>query len=213
MNTITAIEVQKGRKGRVNVFLDGSFAFSFSLPLAAEVGLRPGQTLSHTELEQLKGTDQVHCALEKALKYLSPRPRSEAEIKSRLRRNGFDGDTIQQVLTRLKEQGLVNDAAFAQFWLENRENFRPRSRQLLGLELKQKGIETETIAQTIAEVDDEHSAYHAAQRKARTLTGLDRHSFRKRLGTFLRRRGFSFELINHTIDQVWQEHVKSQPDL
>ncbi len=212
MNTVTVIETQMQRRGRVKVFLDKGFAFSLSLPVAAEAGLHQGQTLSLPEIERLKSADRLQSSLDSALKYMSPRPRSEAEIRARLNRHGFDTDTIQQVLARLKERGLVDDIAFAQFWRENRENFRPRSRRLIELELKQKGVDAETIAEATAGVDDEPSAYRAAQRKARSLARLDHSSFRKRLGDFLKRRGFDYELVNRTIDRVWQERDDAQPN-
>jgi regulatory protein len=213
MNTVTAVEAQKGQRGRVNIFVDGAFAFSLSRPLVAEVGLHTGQTLSRSDQEKLESADLVRRCREAALKYLQPRPRSEAEVTSRLRRHGFDAGTIEQVLVTLREQGLVNDSVFATFWRENREAFRPRSRRALELELKRKGVEADTVAETVAAVDDEQSAHLAAQRKARSLAGLDYPSFRRRLGMFLRRRGFAFELINHTIDQVWRERTGCQPDL
>lgn len=212
MNTVTVIETQMKRRGRVKVFLDKGFAFSLSLPVAAEAGLHKGQTLSLPEIERLKSADRLQSSLDSALKYMSPRPRSEAEIRARLNRHGFDTDTIQQVLARLKERGLVDDIAFARFWRENRENFRPRSRRLIELELKQKGVDAETIAEATAGVDDEPSAYRAAQRKARSLARLDHSSFRKRLGDFLKRRGFDYELVNRTIDRVWQERDDAQPN-
>jgi len=155
----------------------------------------------------------LHRSLNSALKYLSPRPRSEAEIRARLRRHGYDVDILQQVITKLKEQKLVDDTVFAQFWRENRENFKPRSRRLIEVELKQKGVDAETISEATEGFDDELGAYKAAQRKAIPLTGLDYPSFRKRLGTFLRQRGFSYELINMTIERVWQEQGNIQPDL
>jgi regulatory protein len=130
-----------------------------------------------------------------------------------LRRLGFDADTVQQVVESLCEQRLVNDRDFATFWRDNREAFKPRSRRALELELRQKGIDADTVAETVADVDDQASAYHAAVKKARSLAGLDYPSFRRRLGPFLRRRGFAYGLINHTIDQVWRERVDGQPDL
>jgi regulatory protein len=213
MKTITAIESQKSKKGRVNLFLDGAFAFSISTSVAATIGLQEGQKLSYTEIEKLKNAELLHRSLNSALRFLSPRPRSEAEIRARLRRHGYDVDIIQQVIDKLKEQKLVDDTAFAQFWRENRENFKPRSRRLIEVELRQKGVDADTIAEATEMVDDEIVAYKAAQRKAISLSGLDYLSFRKRLGTFLRQRGFSYDLINMTIERVWQEQGNIQPDL
>ena len=213
MKTITAIEPQKAQKGRFNLFLDGAFAFSISIPVATAVGLQEGQKLSPTEIEKIENAELLHRSLNTALRFLSPRPRSEAEIRSRLRRQGYAMEIIQQVIARLKEQKLVDDTLFAQFWRDNRENFKPRSRRLIEAELKQKGVDAETIAEATASFDDELGAYKAAQRKAISLSGLDYPGFRKRVGTFLRQRGFSYELINRTIERIWQEQGNIQPDL
>lgn len=213
MKTVTSIEAQKRRGDKVNLFLDGAFAFSLNAATAAESGLHQGQRLSLADIEKLKEVDLLHCSLNRALRFLSQRPRSEAEIRARLRRYGYDADIIGQVLSKLKEQKLVDDAAFARFWRENRESFRPRSRRLIGLELRQRGVDAETIAKAIKGVDDELIAYRAARRKVRSLSGLDYASFRKHLGAFLRQRGFAYEVINRIINQVWEEQGKLQTSL
>ncbi|MFC1973989.1 regulatory protein RecX [Chloroflexota bacterium] len=164
-------------------------------------------TITSIEIGKLRNAEQFGYALDKALRYLSPRPRSEVEIKTRLCRYGFTAETIKQVLIKLRRQGLADDAAFARFWRENRERFRPRSRRLLALELRQKGVPQETITEAIADVDDEVNAYQAAQKKANALAALDCRSFGKILGAFLQRRGFGYEVIDHTISRLWQEKV------
>ena len=211
MDTVTVVMTQKNRR-RVKVILDKGPAFNLSHAVAVEAGLHEGQTLSPHDIESLKSTDQLHRSMNSALRYIGPRPHSEVEIKSRLIRHGFDIDTIKEALAKLKKQGFVDDIAFAQFWRENRENFGPRSRRLMELELKQKGVDAETIAEATKDVDDEQSAYRAAQKKARSLTGLDYQSFRKRMGPFLKRRGFGYELSNRTINRIWQEQSSELPD-
>jgi regulatory protein len=208
MQRVTSIEPQKAKKERVNLFLDGAFAFSISAALASMAGLHEGKELTPEEVERLKHEDLLHRSLDNALRYLEPRPRSEAEVRTRLRRQGFDSSTVQRVIEKLKEQELIDDAGFARFWCENRENFRPRSRSFVEFELRQKGVDSETAAEITAQLDDERSAYKAAQKKASALAGLDSQSFRKRLSAFLRRRGFSYEVINRTVNRVWQEQTK-----
>jgi regulatory protein len=207
MKRVTAIETQKAKRGRVNLFLDGAYAFSLSVPVASMAGLHEGQELTSKEVEKLKNDDLLQRSLHSALRYLSPRPRSETEVRTRLRRQGFDADTIQQVIDRLKEQKLIDDADFARFWRENRENFRPRSRRFIEFELRQKGVDAETATEVTAGLDDELNAYRAAQRKAWSLKGLDYHNFRNRLSAFLKQRGFSYEVINRITNRVWQEQT------
>lgn len=145
--------------------------------------------------------------LDAAFRYLSYRPRSELEIKMRLRKRGFDNSSIESALLKLKEQGLIDDYAFAQFWKENREVFSPRGRAMLQRELRQKGVASHIIAEAIREIDEEAGAYRAAQKKAEKLASSDREGFYRKLGSFLRRRGFNYEITQHTVKQLWLERI------
>ena len=205
MRKITAIRVGKGRRKRVRVFLDGRFAFSLEAEVAVREGLRVGQMLSANQIEALARSDHFHRCLNAAAHYLGYRPRSEAEVRERLQRRGFDGDSVDAVIAKLKEQGLVDDIAFAQFWKDNRESFSPRSQWLTKLELRRKGVGDDIIDQVVDAVDDADSAYRAAVSKARSLPQSDYQSFRRRLGEYLKRRGFGYGVINHTVERVWQE--------
>jgi regulatory protein len=201
---VTAI--RSGQRGkRVNIFLDEKFAFSLEAEVAVKEGLRTDQALSEGEIEALKKADLFQRCLNAAFRLLSFRPRSESELRERLQRRGFDGENVAAVLTKLKEQGLVDDLAFAQFWKDNRESFRPRSQWLTRLELRQKGVAEEIINRVAAQVDDEASAYRAAVAKARRLSTADYDGFRRRLGQYLKRRGFGYGLIKPTVERVWQE--------
>ena len=211
MNKITALRTRKGPKKRVNVSLDGRFAFSLEAEVTAKEGLRVGQELSASRIEALAGVDRYHRCLNAATNYLSYRPRSEFELRERLHQRGFDDDSVATVLAKLKGQGLVDDMAFAQFWKDNRESFNPRSQRLTMLELKQKGVAGNIIDQIAGTIDDEDSAYRAALSKARSLPLADYQSFRRRLGNYLKRRGFGYEVINQTITRLWAEK-KVAPD-
>ena len=116
---------------------------------------------------------------------------------------------LDQTLSFIKrEQALVDDVAFAQFWRDNRESLSPRSRWLTGREMRQKGVAEDIIAQVIETIDDDDSAYQAAVAKLRSLPQADYQGFRRRLGGYLRRRGFNYGVINHTVKRLWQEQGK-----
>ena len=193
----------------MNVFLDGRFAFSLETEVAVKEGLQVGQELSTNQLEVLDRSDHFHRCLNAASHYLGYRPRSESEVRGKLQQRGFDGDCIEAVLAKLKEQGLVDDVAFAQFWKDNRESFSPRSQWLTKLELRRKGVVSDIIDRVVDAVDDGDSAYRAALSKARLWPLSDYQSFRRRLGEYLKRRGFNYEVINHTVERVWQERGDS----
>ena len=208
MRKITTLRVGRGRKKRVNVSLDGRFAFSLEAEVAIKEGLQVGQELFPSQIEALARSDHYHRCLNAAAHYLSYRPRSESELRKRLQQRGFDIDSVDAVIAKLKEQGLVDDIAFAQFWKDNRESFSPRSQWLTKLELRRKGIDGDIIDQVVETINDSDSAYRAALSKARSLSLSDYPSFRHRLAGYLKQRGFSYEVINHTVEQVWQERTK-----
>ena len=211
MRTITAIEAAKRRKSRVNIFLDGAFAFSLGAEVAEEKGLHLGQALPEPLIEELGRLDRCQRCLNAALRLLSYRPRSEVEIRMRLKR-GCDDETIDRGILQLRARQLIDDAAFARFWRENRDSFSPRSERMLKLELRRKGIAPEVIEQVLEGIDEDGDAYRAAQKKARSLSREDHDAFKRKLGEFLRRRGFSYEVASRAIERIWRDATE-QPYL
>ena len=205
MSKISAIRHNNGQQPRLKVFLDNKLAFSLEAEVAAKECLQVGQELSHSQIEALVKSNRFHRCLNVALHYLSYRPRSESELRKRLERHGFDIDDVEAILSRLKEQGLVNDMAFAQFWKDNRESFSPRSQWLIKSELKQKGLTADIIDQVVDETNDAESAYRAALSKTHSLSLSDYEDCHRRLGQYLKRRGFSYEVINQATKRIWQE--------
>jgi regulatory protein len=109
------------------------------------------------------------------------------------------------VLAKLKDQRLLDDLAFACVWRDNRTQFSPRSRYLTSLELRHKGVSATTIDEVVVTIDDTESAYQAARDRLSRVPQDDYQLFRRRLGDFLRRRGFNYGVIAPTIARLWQE--------
>lgn len=200
---ITALKVQARNRNRVNVYVDGRFAFGLARITAG--WLQVGQPLSDAEIETLLAKDTVEVAHERALKFLSYRPRSEAEVRRNLKSKGVDEPVIETVVTRLKEAGLVDDATFAKLWLENRSTFRPKSRRVLRAELRQKGVSAETAEDMLTETADDEAAERVARARAPRLKGLPREEFLRKLGQFLARRGFDYETISPIVERLWHD--------
>ncbi len=209
---ITALKTQKKNPDRVNVFLDGRFAFGVSRIVAA--WLQVGQALTEENILALQKEDTQEVALQNALRALNYRPRSVHEVQKKLREKGFDETVVQSVLERLERDGLVKDESFAQAWVENRALFHPRSRKLIALELRQKGVPDEVVQNALAAgaVDDETLAYQSAIQYAHRLKGLEWQDFRKKLSGYLLRRGFSFGIVSPLVRQVWDELQQSAGD-
>jgi regulatory protein len=207
---ITAIRAGKNPGvQRSSIFLDGKFAFSLDNEVVVKDSLKIGQELSSAEIALLTKADAFQRCLNAAFQFLSYRPRSEVETRTRLRRRGYDDALIERVISQLKRSGLVDDTAFAEFWKENRNTFRPRGQRMLKLELRRKGVKSATIDEVTEDVDEAENAYRAAVKKARTLPVSDCQIFRQRLGNYLQRRGFSYRVINSTVKKAWQEKTGS----
>lgn len=199
--TITALQIQKQNKERVNVFLDGEFAFG--LNLATAMGLKKGQLLSLAEIEQLQQDDELRVAYQQALGYLSHRPRSQAEIERYLAEKGYSATLIEQVVQRLLAADYLNDEEFARRWLESRERTRPRSSRALRYELRQKGIDKAVIDEVVSTVDEEAAAWAALEPKLARWQGLEQAEFRKRVLGVLARRGFDQEVVRRVYPRAW----------
>ncbi len=124
-----------------------------------------------------------------------------------MRRAGVDQATIDAVVGQLRQHRLLDDAAFAQQWVEQRQMTRPRGARLLRSELRQHGVEAATAEAAAAVLDDsaETDAYHAAARRARQLGELDERAFKQRLSQFLARRGFDWDTIASVVERLWSE--------
>ena len=209
MRKITAIVVQKRTPNRVNIHLDGEFAFGLARIVAA--WLRVGQELSEEKIEELQARDAKERAYQQAMLFLSYRARSESEIRRNLRKHEIPEPVIEETIERLRQDGLANDKEFASAWVENRTTFRPRSRRMMALELKQKGLDEEAIQSAMENVDDEASAYEAAHKRAARFKGLEWNDFRRKLSEFLARRGYSYSVIAPVVTRVWNEaHTNEQ---
>jgi len=194
---ISALRLGRGGK-RVNIYLNGAWAFSLAKVLAA--GLRRGQHLGPHDIARLQADDAVEQGVERCLSLLARRPRARRELDDYLR-----AAVREAIVARLVERGLVDDVGFARTWVENRSAFRPRSRRALAAELRRKGVSAESAAQALAEVDDESAARSAACGYARRLRGLERNEFFQRLLGFLGRRGFTYDVARPVVEEVWGE--------
>ncbi len=201
---ITALKAQKRNPNRISVYLDGKFAFGLARIVAA--WLQVGQELTPEHIAKLQAQDTVEVAYQKALHFLSYRPRSEAEVRQRLTKHGYTEADVETVLQRLRENRFLQDTEFARQWIENRSTFRPRSRRVLAMELRQKGVGEETIQDALVDAeDDEELAYQAAIRRLQRYENLDWEAFREKLGGFLLRRGFNYGTVAPVVRRLWQE--------
>lgn len=205
MAKITRIKAQKSKR-RVNIYLNGKFAFGLDADNFLKAGLKIGQQLSETQVEDLIFKNEFQKLLDKSLRLISARPRSEKEIVDYLKRKKTDPKLIDEVVDKLKSLGQLDDYAFAVWWVEQRVTFRPKGKIALSMELRQKGVEREIGEKIIAEkVDELPLARRAVERKLKIYKNFPPLEFRQKITGFLARRGFSWGTVKEVIDEFCQK--------
>lgn len=209
MSIVTAIKPQK-REDRVNVFIDGRFAFGLAAETLVKAALKINQEISPEEIQKLIEEDDFLKVYDRALKFLSFRPRSEKELKDWFIKKEVGEETQKLISQKLKDLGYLNDEEFAKWWIEQRTTFRPIGMRLLALELKQKGVEKDLIDSSLSRYlvkDSElESAKKVAEKKMKRLKNFPLLELKQKLTAHLARRGFSWETIEETLDEVLKKH-------
>ncbi|MBO0779413.1 MAG: RecX family transcriptional regulator [Ktedonobacteraceae bacterium] len=211
---ITALQPQVNNPDRVNVAVDGQFLLGVHALLVYQMGLKVDQELTPEQLAQLREGEAQQQAVERALGFLALRPRSREEIRRYLRRKDTPSELIDAVLERLEQLELVNDRDFTTFWVESRDRFSPRGARALKSELRMKGVKREVVDELVSSEQDEERVEEAARKKAQMLArqpGMDYTTFARRLGSFLQRRGFNYDITTRTVRALWKELREETP--
>ncbi len=209
---VTGIERQKRHPDRVNLYLDGEFAFGLHQEVLLKAGLRKGDNLTPGDVEALKAREEFSLAKRKAHRLISYRMRSERELKSRLLAEEFDPATVDRVLEDLRNARLVDDAAFARAFVHDAQMRKPTGRRLLTQQLRLRGIAKEIVDETIggrADPESEETLALAAARKylRRSRPSGDARSrelLRGRTARFLERRGFDWAVIRSVLRSLFR---------
>jgi regulatory protein len=180
-----------GRRDRVKVFVDGEFWAELDAGIAAERGLSEGTALSEEELTEARVAGERPLAMSRALNVLGYRARSARELRERLARAGYLGETVDEVISRLEELGYLNDEEFARE-LARSEARKYGPRRIYG-DLRRAGIEEEAAREVVDEEfagrSEHEAAREAAQRRYNTVERSDAQV--RRVYGFLVRRGYS----------------------
>lgn len=148
-----------------------------------------------------------------ALKFLASRPRSEKEISDNLKKKKAPDEIIKQVIVKLKEKKFLNDQEFATWWIEQRQRFRQKSLRIIKLELRQKGISADILESVMNQEEgvkhDTENARQLVERQFGKYKHLEKRELYQKLGAFLARKGFDWDTIKESIDEVYKEEYNS----
>ncbi|OGD85870.1 hypothetical protein A2Z23_00900 [Candidatus Curtissbacteria bacterium RBG_16_39_7] len=204
MSEITAIEPQKRRAGRFNIFVDGVFSFALSEDLIAREKIKIGQKITQEQIEKLIQEYELEKILEKVFRFLSYRQRSKQEILNYLKKKNLGEKEIELVIKKIEKLGFIDDEEFARAFVQSRIKARPKGKRLLIQELRQKGIEKEIIEKTLEEVTlpEIELAQKAIEKKLKNFLKLPPQEAKVKIAGFLARRGFSWDTIKELIDRI-----------
>lgn len=213
-NRITALEPQQKRAGRVNVFIDGKFALGLFEDVVLTLGLRLGQQITPERLGEIAQAETLRKAIEDAYNLLSFRARAEKELAERLQRKGYEEAVIVQVVEKLRGAGYLNDESFARSWVEGRG--KTLGRRALAYELRQKGIDNDTVSRMLAEAKpeetEEQTARLVAVRKVGDNPADKSREARAKLAAFLQRRGFGWDTIRPVLADLYRVRDEGEGD-
>jgi regulatory protein len=194
---ITAIKAQIKNPERVSIYVDEKYAFSLNHAELLDLKVRIGLELDEAQLAELKKASDFGKAYERALIYAMIRPRSVKELHDYCHRKKWAPEDCQTIIDKLVARRYVDDRNFARAWVESRAMANKTSLRKLRLELKQKGVADDIIAEALATASyDENAALRALVVKKRRLA---RYQDEQKLMQFLARQGFSFDDIKDAL--------------
>lgn len=202
MPIITSIKQQKN-KNRINVYLDGEFSFGIDLDNFVLLHLKVDQELTEREVEEIVKKAEFQKTYDKLLRFATLRPRSEKEVKDYLRRKKVHESLHEKLFEKLKHLELVDDEKFAEWWVEQRQAFKPKSLRILKQELRIKGIKKETIEEVLGEtkVDEEKMAKELLEKKAYKWKNLPPREAKLKTSQYLAGKGFGWEVIEKVVSE------------
>lgn len=203
MPTVTSIKPQKNGK-RLNIYLDGKFSFGIDLGNFVKTGLKVDQELSEEKIKEIVKKAEFQKTLDKLLRFATLRPRSQKEINNWLKKKKVHESLHEELFIRLKRLELIDDKKFARWWVDQRMNFRPKSKRILYQELRNKGIKKETAREVLGgiKIDEEKIAKELLEKKMYRWKNLEPHQARQKMSGYLAGKGFGWDTINSVVDAL-----------
>ncbi len=200
MPIITAIKPQKSGK-RVNIYLDGQFAFGIDLDNFLSLGLKINQEFSQEKIEEIIKKAEFAKTLNKLLRFATIRPRSEKEISLWLRRKKVHESLYKELFNRLKKLELVDGEKFAKWWVEQRLQFKNKSKRDIEQELRMKGISREIISNILEDtpIDEEKMARQLMEKKMYRWEKLEPRIKKQKISQYLAGKGFGWDVIEKVV--------------
>ncbi len=215
MSRITDIKPKSRKSRRYRIFIDGELAAEVNEEVIAKLDLRRNQAITPQRLEQITTAQQDSQTRQAALNLLNYRARTRQELVRRLRRKDLPADSIQRVIADLVEKGLVDDQQFAKWMVDSLTRRNDLGKRAIANKLRQAGVDREiaetVISEELHDYDERSRAEQAAAKQMKRLANIEPTTRRRRLYSYLLRRGFSPYLIRDVLQEVQPDDDLSAP--
>lgn len=200
MPVITSIKPQKNQK-RINIYIDNVFGFGLDLENFVKFNLKVNQELDENQIQLIKDEGERQKILDKVLKFISIRPRSEKEVKDYLKHKRISSLVYGYVFEKLIGLKLLDDLEFARWWVDQRQAFSPKAKRVLNNELKNKGINNEIIKEVLekAEIDEVKLAKELIKNKMYKWEKFNPKIKKQKMTQYLMGKGFDWNVIQDVL--------------
>jgi regulatory protein len=162
---ISKIEPQKKNKKRSTIYIDGNFAFGLSNEILLKSDLHEGDAIDEATIKNVLLEQEKQKIRERALRILRYRKRSVAELKTRLMKIGFDIELVQDVVEEFISDNTLNDIDFAEAFVADHTNLKPKGNIFISRELQKRGIPEEAIQNALRMRDENQIVKDLLQKK------------------------------------------------
>jgi len=211
---ITDVRQSKRVANRYSVYIDSKFAFSAHFDEIHALNIRKGRLLTGDELSELTDYFSERKLRETAFRILSYRPRSEQELRNKLREKRFPDSDIEDIIREFRDKKLLSDTDFARQWVENRMRLKPRGRKMLEMELYKKGVSRQTANRVLDDIlggtDQSETAFELLIKQPRKFLRENSVDTQRKIYNYLRYRGFDPDDIRRAAERFITETAKSE---
>lgn len=205
---ITRIENQKRNLNRVNIYIDNKFAFGLTDDIRYKYDLHTNKEIDNDFIEDILKAEEERKVINAALNILSYRQRSIKELREKLKEKGYDSLFIEKAIDYCSEQNYLNDEEFSISYIKDKQYLNKLGSKRIKYELINKGVSKDIIDEVL-QVNPEYEfniALDLANKKLSSYKNDDRNSIYRKLGGFLQRKGYPFDIIKKVLDQVLENY-------
>ncbi len=202
---ITMIQVQKRRKDRFNIYVDGEYSFPVSEAVLLKTGLHKGMALTKERQEEIERENNAYLAYTIAVDYLSYGLRSEKEVRTKLRDNEIEPRFIGEAIERLRDQQYINDQIYGESYTRTAANINRKGPRVIAQDLKMKGLSEEQIQISLEQYPEEQQLENAVHLGERSFNKQRRNSNRDafmKVKMHLQQKGYDRDLIDLAFEQI-----------